>query len=114
LSNESITNLVNNLRVAIGTCQRTLISDALDKVPPELRTVLPTVNTALALLTDIDNHESGGVNISLPPLPINPYARRTGRITWETQEGAASDIGIGEIQLGGGGRAADRGGCCCA
>lgn len=81
--NESITNLVTNLRVAIGTFQRALISDALDKVPPELRTVLPMVKTASALLIDIDNCESGGVNISLPPLPTNPYAHRTRRITWE-------------------------------
>ena len=61
--------LVAELRTAIASMRPTAIRDALEKVPEVLRDALPMVNTARALLRDIELFEAGGCEFKLPDEP---------------------------------------------
>ena len=82
LDNERIKALLTGLREAIVSMERTQIVDALGKVPPALRDVIPLVKTATYLLNDIDLYDTGEAQIELNPLPTDPFGKRTATICW--------------------------------
>lgn len=68
MDQELVTKLVTGLREAVASMQRDAVVDALAKVPPKLRRVLPMVKTATALLSDLDVYESGEVVAYIMPV----------------------------------------------